>query len=309
MPDKIFSMIIPVRNQARALSKLLMTLTHLTTPPCWEVEIIGIDNASTDNTLQVLRDSGVRFLRCDKIGVSAARNAGVKMSRGELLCFMDADACPVGEDFLVRVVEAAERLGNFGMLGGAIELPGDQLRDPVAVADHWVCWFNWTAKRPAGKTTLFHPGVYLIMLRAVFEALDGFDIDVKILEDFEFQHRMQVRGFPMYYDPSLVVTHEARNSLWRSWRHSWSWGGPFRSTYLTHVSGCSYWFPVGHSCFFLNFPAIFYRRLRLVLRSSPPVSRCFSWCCLPLVVAGILVWTLGVVWGTDQPSDSRATPV
>jgi GT2 family glycosyltransferase len=309
MPDKILSMIIPVRNQARALSGLLAALARLTRPPGWELEVIGVDNASSDNTLQVFRDNGVRLTTCAEIGVSAARNAGAKMAHGELLCFIDADACPVGDDFLVRMVKAAGRLGDFGILGGAIELPAEQARDPVAVADHWVCWFNWHAKRPAGKTTLFQPGVCLIMLRAVFDALNGFDTSLKILEDFEFQHRLQVQGYSIYYEPSLAVTHEARDSLRRSWQHSWSWGGPFRSTYLTRAQGRSYWFPVGHPCFCLNIPAIFLRRLRLVLRVAPPTSRWFAWCCLPLVAAGILVWTLGVVWGPDQPSDSKATPV
>jgi len=309
MQERILSVVIPVRNQARTVSQLLAALGRLVRPPGWQLEIIAVYTESTDNTLQVLRESGVHVITCDTIGPGAARNAGARMARGELLYFIDADACPIGGDFLVRAIETAERLGNFGVLGGAIELPANQAGNPVAVADHWVCWFNWSAQRPAGESTLFQPSVSIVVPRAVFEAMGGFDTRLRVLEDFELQQRMLARGLRIHYEPTLAVTHEARSSLWRSWRHGWYWGGPFRSAYLAVIPHRGFTFPVGHPCFCLNIPVMFLRRLRLVWRSPPPASRCSSWCCLPFIAIAILIWTLGVVWGPDQPADSQPAPV
>ena len=46
----ILSVIIPVRNQAGPLGRLLDKLKHQTIPPDWLVEVIVLDNGSTDHT-------------------------------------------------------------------------------------------------------------------------------------------------------------------------------------------------------------------------------------------------------------------
>jgi GT2 family glycosyltransferase len=310
MPENWLSIVIPVRNQARTLDALLRKLKSLPAPPGWSVEIIAGYTDSRDDTLAVLQAHGIRTVTSPVPGPGAARNAAAALARGSLLYFIDADACPADERFLIRLVQVAIRLRPFGAFGGPILLDPALRFNPIAVGDHWACWFNWSGRRRSSRTALFQPTVSLVVPRRVFEAFGGFDPALRVLEDFEFQERLLRKNLPLYFVQDLAVTHRARSTLWRSWRHSWYWGGPFRAEIL--AKGRSHQkipYPVGSRLFWLSAPAIFLGRLRLLLRIAWRCSRwetCFGF---PFLVLTVLVWALGVVLGRDQPGASTEAPV
>ena len=299
MTPNLVSIVIPARDQGRTLRPLLDTLRRLRPPKGWAAEIIPVYTPSKDDTLQVLKDSGMRYVTCEARGAAAARNTGVKHANGALLYFVDSDACPVGEDFLVMLVAAALKLKRFGVIGGAIILPPRHRWNPVAIADHWVCWFNWHPKRPSQQTRLFQPSLSIAVPRVVYDAVGGLDPAVPVLEDYELQQRIMRRGLPVFFINKLVVTHEPRASLVASWRHSWGWGAPFRRVYLGSNPRYPLAFPVGHRFFALNLPFLFWRRLRLVLRAAWTNSGLQTVYAFPFIVAGVFVWTLAVIWGRD----------
>jgi glycosyltransferase involved in cell wall biosynthesis len=90
MTAPLISVIIPNYNYARFLPEAIDSVLAQTYP---NVEIIVVDDGSTDNSEEVLRGYGekLRWFRQSNKGVSAARNYGIEQSRGELLAFMDAD--------------------------------------------------------------------------------------------------------------------------------------------------------------------------------------------------------------------------
>lgn len=104
------SVIVPVYNAASSVSE---TLESLLSQTFTDLEIICIDDGSSDNSLEVLRDFAKRHdsicvLHQENQGVSVARNAGIDCATGDILMFADADdrfiphACE-------RVVEVFER--------------------------------------------------------------------------------------------------------------------------------------------------------------------------------------------------------
>jgi len=84
------SCVIPVHNGERYLAEAIASALAQTAPPA---EVIVVDDGSTDRSSQIARGFGGR-VRCERQphrGVSAARNRGVRMAEGDLVCFLDAD--------------------------------------------------------------------------------------------------------------------------------------------------------------------------------------------------------------------------
>ena len=304
-PVRRLSVIIPAMNAARTLAPLLDDLLALQMPPGWDVEFIASYTASHDDTLAILESRPVRIVRCTTIGCGAARNAAVPEATGSLLHFIDADARPVGNDFFFRLIRAAEELerdDKFGGFGGPILLDRSQRRNPIAQADHFACWFNWTALRKSGESKLFQPTVSLVVRRSVYEALNGFDPGLRVLEDFDFHQRAVAAGYRFYFVQDCAVTHRARDTILLSWRHSWYWGAPFRSAYLEKVGENKFRIPPESRWFWINLPVIYLRRMRLVLRSARRVSMRRTLVSLPFIAITVFSWSLASAVGREQPS-------
>ncbi len=87
-----YSVIIPIYNYGHYLPQSLGSVLNQTVSP---FEIIVIDDGSTDNTPDVIKpfltDSCLKYIRTENLGVSAARNTGIKIAKSELIAFLDAD--------------------------------------------------------------------------------------------------------------------------------------------------------------------------------------------------------------------------
>ena len=273
-----------------------------------EVEIIAGYYRSRDNTLEILRDKAVPVARTEQPGPGVGRDAAVRLSKGEFLYFIDADTSPVHDDFLVRMMHIWESAGTSGCFGGPILLEPRYRRNPVAVADHFACWFNWTSERGSCETKLPQPTVSLAMTRSLFDSLGGFDPALRVLEDFELQRRVVERGLPISFRVEIPVYHAPRRTLWSSWRHNWWWGLPFRDTYLKHTRGQKWRFIDDRRLFWLNLPRVFLRRVRLVLRQSLRVSKWQTLYCFPFLLATIFAWSLAVVVDKGQQPAHKESP-
>lgn len=91
--DPLVSVIIPCFNAAKTIETTIASVRRQTYP---NIEIIAIDNCSTDGTLEILRREeahGLRVIARDRNsgGPSAPRNNGIAAAKGEFLAFIDAD--------------------------------------------------------------------------------------------------------------------------------------------------------------------------------------------------------------------------
>ena len=88
------SIIVPIYNTAHHLQKCLNSLCSQSLK---DIEIICVDDCSTDNSLSIVRDYAVLDARIQILkfknnkGAAAARNAGLAIARGEFVGFMDSD--------------------------------------------------------------------------------------------------------------------------------------------------------------------------------------------------------------------------
>ena len=87
------SVIIPVYNVEKYLRECLDSVINQTLK---DIEIICVNDGSTDNSLQILeeyadKDSRIKIINKDNGGVSSARNAGLDIAQGEFIGFLDSD--------------------------------------------------------------------------------------------------------------------------------------------------------------------------------------------------------------------------
>ena len=84
------SVIIPTYNRARLLVE---AIDSVLSQPMSGVEVIVVDDGSTDDTQEVVARYGaaVRHIRQNNAGVSAARNRGVREAHGDAVLFLDSD--------------------------------------------------------------------------------------------------------------------------------------------------------------------------------------------------------------------------
>lgn len=102
----MISVIVPIHNGEKTLSKCVDSILDSTVS---DIEIILVENGSTDRTINICQDYSrkyetIRTLVADKVGLSHARNLGMKAASGEWIAFVDADdyISPVMYESLIR---------------------------------------------------------------------------------------------------------------------------------------------------------------------------------------------------------------
>ena len=84
------SVIIPTHNRAHVLDRALDSVLRQSLAPA---EVIVVDDGSTDGTEKLMRKrfSSCHYLQQENLGVSSARNQGIKVATGDWLAFLDSD--------------------------------------------------------------------------------------------------------------------------------------------------------------------------------------------------------------------------
>ena len=144
------SIIMCCYNSAKRVPQTLEYLSRLTLPTAHAVELIVVDNASTDNTRQLAKETWsrlgspfpMRIVTEASAGLSFARKKGVDEAEGELLLFCDDDNW-LNANYLVEGTTLMGENASLGMLGG-VGIPAfenikpdwfDQVRVMYAVGD------------------------------------------------------------------------------------------------------------------------------------------------------------------------------
>jgi rhamnosyltransferase len=103
----IVSAVIRVRNAAADLARCLAALRAQALPESTQLELVIVDNESTDDSVQVAAKAGAKVVAISRAEFSWGRalNVGIVNSRGEILLFLSADVEPVGTDWLQQMLQ------------------------------------------------------------------------------------------------------------------------------------------------------------------------------------------------------------
>lgn len=245
------SIIICTRNRAAALQKTVRSVTDAAIPFGYQVELIVVDNASSDATREVVATAfsstiAVRYIREARPGKGYAYNSALAAAAGEVLLFTDDDVrVPVewvGRMSAPLVAEVADAVG------GGIVL-ARHLRRPWMTALHRAALAEADAWPPGVVRTLV--GANMAVHRRVLDRVPAFDPEVGpgasgIGDDTLFSLQLLSANYRIGFVHDSVVEHHCdparltraafldmavkwgRTAAWRThhWDHGrirWPW--------------------------------------------------------------------------------------
>ncbi|MCE2458901.1 MAG: glycosyltransferase [Dehalococcoidia bacterium] len=196
------------------------------------VEVIVVDNNSTDDTTAVAEDQGATVVGEPVQGIGRARNCGASVAEGDVLVFVDADVIvPVT---LLEVVH--EVMSDPGCIGGGVDVEYRPRR--LVIRLYLRCW------RQLARLTGMVQGATQFCRRSAFDAVGGYDESVWIGEDVDFLwslkklargtgQRVQVVRKPRVLPSTrrfdkmpvwkvLLFTNPLFIALFRRWKAAWA---------------------------------------------------------------------------------------
>ncbi len=222
--------------------RLLETVAGVLGQTYPDVELVVVDNdpasGRTATLLAEVTDPRVRVVAEPERGLSAARNAGLRAARGELVAYTDDDAFP-DEDWIAQLVAvlADDRAGVVTCVTGRVLAAETTTAEQgwfesVGIFDKGVERTVWSlrAADPAlgtpGVQTMFFPytagemgtGNNMLFRTAALRELGGFDealgagTPARGAEDLDIYRRVVLAGQVLVYTPDALVRHYHRDS-------------------------------------------------------------------------------------------------
>jgi mycofactocin system glycosyltransferase len=205
------AIVIPARDRVELLARCLSCVgpAH---------EIVVVDDGSVDRAAiaAVAQAAGAVVVRHQQAaGPAQARNAGAAATSAPLIAFVDSD---------VRLDPAwlTGLIGHFGdpriaaVAPRVAAAPGpgpvaayEAVRSPLDLGDQ-------PGLAGPGRRLGFVPAAALVVRRAAFDAVGGFDAGLAVGEDVDLVWRLSSANWSVRYEPSVVVEHPARGRP-RAW--------------------------------------------------------------------------------------------
>jgi glycosyltransferase involved in cell wall biosynthesis len=187
------SVIIPAYNYARFLPKAIDSALQQTYR---EIEVIVVDDGSTDNTSEIVaafarRDPRVRYVYQENAGLPAARNTGILNAKYDPVGFLDADDIWLPE-FLSRVMDTFACLPpEFAIVAcRATYIDGDDRRLTTKQLDAGMA--EEIPCRDIILKTRFSPSA-VVAKKAALSAVGNFDVTLRSSEDRDMWMRIAAR--------------------------------------------------------------------------------------------------------------------
>jgi glycosyltransferase involved in cell wall biosynthesis len=178
--EPLVSVIVPSKNSEGTIAACLGSIYSQTYT---RIEVIVVDGFSTDLTREIARKAGAHVVLVHDER-SSAKNLGAKFATGLYLYFLDAD-CKLDSNAIATSVEAIQ--GVDGVLTQNRDIIGSSRVSRLISARRIIL-----SNDPLNVSLRF-------VRKEVFRRLGGFDVDLYVGEDLDFQRRFLLYGFNMGY--------------------------------------------------------------------------------------------------------------
>jgi succinoglycan biosynthesis protein ExoA len=220
-PTPSVSVVIPCRDEGEFIEDLLDAVRAQELPA---LETIVVDNGSTDRSAAIVSayaqrhpEMPLRLIDCARPGAAAAMNAGIRAAAGQVIVRIDGHSRPRA-DYLRRAVARLQE-PRAGVVGGVWEIiPGANTRRARAIAcavasklgSGGAAYRHSDARRTPADVDTVPFGCYA---RALWKELNGYDDDLLVVEDGDFNYRVRQAGYRVVLDPGIRCTYYPRRRM------------------------------------------------------------------------------------------------
>ena len=263
----LVSVIVVSWNVAESLRRCLESVFASKYP---HLEVLVIDNASSDASASVAKSYPVQFIQNTKnLGFPKAVNIGLRQSRGDYLLVLNPDTrLPTG--FFTQAIQFFTAFADAGLMGPKLVDPdgtpqGSVFPEPSIIAsfkEFWLGVKGLTAKYvPATNQPVVVPAVSgscLFFPRSTLAKVGLFTEEVFMyFEDLDYCRRLRHLGLSVYFQPQIIVVHKHGTSARQS---------PSASDWRGHLWSSSLWYNGHLKHYFLWFISYSGQKLRSVFR-------------------------------------------
>lgn len=233
MLSPLFSVIVPFHNAEKYLNNSILSITKQT---LYQLEIILIDDGSSDNSLKIAsqwlqKDKRISLLQHPNginKGVSASRNLGIQNSKAEWIAFLDADDVWLPEKLerQYKIIQKHHHENLVLLYGQAkvIDESGDLIDDKKLAKSHnplhtiygsGVPGFQKNAFKWTIKGGFDAPTSTVVCKKELIKELHGFEEDMHFSEDAIMWYRMIEKG-NLYFLEEPIAFYRVHQTQWNA---------------------------------------------------------------------------------------------
>jgi len=207
MISSFITIIVPTYKDWKRLSLCINALAAQTYPK-EHFEVVIVNNDPEDSIPKELKlPENFKIITEGRPGSYAARNAALKIARGEIIGFTDSDCIP-DKDWITNAVSYLAENKSCTRIAGNIIIFPKSSKPTLSEKYEMIYAFNQKkyAKRGTGVTG------NLFAYRRLFDTVGFFNESYLLMEgDMEWGRAAQKAGFPIDYVENVIVKHPARN--------------------------------------------------------------------------------------------------
>jgi cellulose synthase/poly-beta-1,6-N-acetylglucosamine synthase-like glycosyltransferase len=209
----MISIVIPTYNSEDTIEDCLDALFKEIKRFGKKVEVILVDDGSTDSTVKRAKKYSVKIIKQSHKGPAKTRNKGWETAKGEVVIFLDSD-CKVGKDWLKTILKPFkdEKVAGVGV------------KYKTWNKDSWVARFVGyeieQRHNKVSKKTNYLATYSTAYRRDVLEEMKGFDTSFKTAsgEDNDLSYRIVKSGYNLVFLKNTYVWHKHPESLIKYFR-------------------------------------------------------------------------------------------
>jgi glycosyltransferase involved in cell wall biosynthesis len=207
------TIVVCTRNRGNQLRTCLDSITRAIERQSRSMEVIIVDNASTDNTRQVAQEWALasripaRVVVENRPGLAVARNTAVQNAQGNVIAFTDDD-CALSDDYVTKLMNHYDQDSEPVVRGGKVEAGNRDDLDFSVKKDS-----EFSRLSDIARVAGFILGCNMVVPRQAIARVGQFDERFgagglfRSAEDTDFICRTYLAGIPIEYVPDMIVFH------------------------------------------------------------------------------------------------------